>query len=241
MRSVSSLTGSVAVPRVSAVEGATIVSSRGKLLGTVSEVLFHPSEPRAIGVSVTRPRMANVIARAPMYVPLTQLTPNDDGFALDAKSLPSESDGARVLGYSWDVTVQWSGMPVRSADGGAVGAVDDVTFALKDGSLSMMRVSTGILGDVAVGRLEVPGELVEGFDGGAVIISARYADLQSSGGAAKAAAKGAAVAKDAGAKVAKQAYDAGMSAAIAVGKSFKSGTGRRMLDKFKEMTRDDDE
>jgi hypothetical protein len=32
-----------------------------------------------------------------------------------------------------------------------------------------------------------------------------------------------------------------MSAAVAVGKSFKSGTGRRMLDKFKEMTREEEE
>ncbi len=229
------------MPRVSAVEGAIIISSRGKLLGTVSEVLFHPSEPRAIGVSVTRPRMASVIARPPAYVPLAQLARCDDGYALDAKALPSEANSERLLGYSWDVTVQWSGMPVRSAKGGAVGVVDDVTFGLGDGSVSMMRVSTGILGDVAVGRLEVPGELVEGFDGGAVIVSAGYSALEASGGAAKVAAKSAAMAKDAGAKVAKQAYDAGMSAAIAVGKSFKSGTGRRMLDKFKEMTRDDDE
>lgn len=229
------------MPRVSALEGAIIVSSKGKFLGTVSEVLFHPSDPRAIGVSVTRPRVAGMIARPPMYVPLALLTQGGEGFMLDAKTLPSEADGERLLGYSWDVTVQWSGMPVRSADGGAIGAVDDVTFALSDGSVSMMRVSTGILGDVAVGRLEVPGELVEGFDAGAVIVSAGYSDLEASGGAAKVAAKGVAVARDAGAKVAKQAYDASMSAAIAVGRSFKSGTGRRMLDKFKEMTREDDE
>ncbi len=227
--------------RISALEGAIIASSKGKPLGSVAEVLFHPVEPRVIGFSVNRPRTGGIIARAPVYVPLGMLTAKTDWLEIAGKSLPSAKDSERLLGFSWDVTVQWSGMPVRSADGTAIGAVDDVDFAFEDGNVSVMRVSTGILGDVAVGRLTVPHELLEGFDGSAVVVSATYSELQSSGGAAKVVAKGASAAKETGSRVAKQAYDVGMSAAIAVGKSFKSGTGRRMLDKFKEMTREDEE
>ncbi len=229
------------MPRMSALEGTAVTGSQGKVLGSVAAVLFHPSEPRAIGVMVQRPRTAGVVARPPVYVPLGALTARADGLVFDGKSLPSEKDTEQFLGYSWDVTVHWAHMPVRSSDGGVIGAVDDVTFDFEGGAVSSMRVSTGILGDVAVGRLEVPGELVEGFMTDAVVVSATYSDLEVSGGAAKAAAKGAAVAKETGARVAKQAYDAGMSAAIAVGKSFKSGTGRRMLDKLKDMTREDKE
>lgn len=229
------------MPRMSTLEGTAVTSSQGKALGNVAAVLFHPSEPRAIGVMVQRPRTAGVVARPPVYVPLGMLTAEAGGLVFHGKSLPSEKDTEQFLGYSWDVTVHWAGMPVRSPDGSAIGAVDDVTFDFEGGAVSSMRVSTGVLGDVAVGRLEVPGELVEGFVTDAVVVSATYSDLKVSGGAAKAAAKGATVAKETGARVAKQAYDAGMSAAIAVGKSFKSGTGRRMLDKLKDMTSEDKE
>lgn len=231
------------MPRMSALEGVIIAGSRGKPLGRVVDVLFHPSEPRAIGIVVDRPRTAGVVARPPVYVPLGMLERAEEGFVLaqGATALPSAKAGERALGYTWDETVHWAGMPVRSAEGDLVGAVDDVTFAYGDGRVSLLRVSTGILGDIAVGRLEVPGDLVEGFDGETVVVSAGYSELEASGGAAKAAAKGATVAKETGARVAKQAYDAGMSAAIAVGKSFKSGTGRRMLDKLKELTREDEE
>ncbi|PKQ21197.1 MAG: hypothetical protein CVT66_01740 [Actinobacteria bacterium HGW-Actinobacteria-6] len=229
------------MPRVSDIEDVGVVNSRGMSLGRVSAVLFHPSEPRAVAVVVQRPRIGGVIARAEMYVPLGMLAREGEVLVLRANKLPSETDGERFLGYSWETTVHWRGMPVRSTEDEMIGAVNDVDISLTDGAVSLLRVSTGMLGDVAVGRLEVPGDLVEGFSGDAVIVSAAYAELKASGGAAKVAAKGATAAKEAGGRVAKQAYDASMSAAIAVGKSFKSGTGRRMIDKFKEMTRDDEE
>lgn len=229
------------MPRLSELQDVEVVNVKGKPMGLVTDVLFHPGQPRAIAVVVRRPRIGGLVARADAYIPLGILRVEGGKLHLDSKGLPAEKDGIQMLGYSWDVTVHWAGMPVRSADGEQVGAVSDVTFALEDGAVTSMRVSTGVLGDVAVGRLEVPGNLVQGFSGDAVIVSAGYSDLAASGGVAKAAAKGAGIAKDVGGRVAKQAYDAGMSAAVAVGKSFKSGTGRRMLDKFKEMTREEEE
>lgn len=229
------------MPRMTSLDGADVLSASGSPLGTVLGVLFHPREPRVVGLAVARPRMAGVVARPPVYVALSAIELEERGAVLETKRLPTSAGGARAIGASWDDTVLWEGMPVRSVDGDAVGAVGDVTFDGGTGAVRSLRVSTGILGDLAVGRLDVPGDLVEGFDGEAVVVSAGYAELQASGGAAKAAAKTASAAKVTGARVAKQAYDTGMSAAVAVGKWFKSGTGRRMLDKFRELTRDDDE
>ena len=229
------------MPRVSDIEDVGMVNSRGMSLGRISAVLFHPSEARAVAVVVQRPRIGGVVARAEMYVPLGMLTREGEVLVLRANKLPSEADGEKFLGYSWETTVHWRGMPVRSTAGEMIGAVNDADISLADGAVSLLRVSTGMLGDVAVGRLEVPGDLVEGFSGDAVIVSAAYSELKATGGAAKVAAKSATVAKEAGGRVAKQAYDASMSAAIAVGKSFKSGKGRRMIDKFKEMTREEEE
>jgi len=226
---------------MSSLVGVDAVGTTGKRLGGISGVLFHPSEPRVVGLVVKRPRIAGVIARGPVYVALAVVELGDSSVRFGTKGLPTIASGAKAVGASWDDTVLWDAMPVRSVAGESVGAVSDVSFDFETGVVRMLRVSTGVLGDIAVGRLDVPGELVEGFDGEAVVVRAGYADLPKSGGVAKAAATTASAAKEAGGKVAKQAYDTGMSAAIAVGKSFKSGTGRRMLDKFRQLTSDDDE
>ncbi len=229
------------MPRMSSLVGVDVVGSSDNRLGSVAGVLFHPRDPQVVGLVVTRPRLAAVVALPPVYVPLSAFEFRKTHVRLATKGLPTNARGEKQLGVSWDDTVLWDTMPVRSSSGEGVGAISDVSFDSSTGAVQTLRVSTGVLGDIAVGRLDVPGELAEGFDGDAVVIGAGYADLATSGGAAKAAAKTASAAKDAGGRVAKQAYDTGMSAAIAVGKSFKSGTGRRMLDKFKELTRDDDE
>jgi len=229
------------VPRMSSLIGLDVIGASGNRLGCVSGVLFHPREPRVVGLVVKRPRAVGVVTRPPAYVALPAFEFRTVDVHLGTKGLPTNARGAKVIGASWDDTVLWDAMPVRSTSGQGVGAIGDASFDAATGTVRSLRVSTGVLGDIAVGRLDVPGELIVGFDGDAVVIDAGYADLEKSGGAAKVAAKTASAAKEAGGRVAKQAYDTGMTAAIAVGKSFKSGTGRRMLDKFREMTRDDDE
>jgi uncharacterized protein YrrD len=229
------------MPRMSSLEGADVLNASGTRVGTVCGLVFHPSEPCVIGLAVRRPRLGGVVARQPVYIALAAVAFDERGVLLGTKRLPTNAGGAKTIGASWDDTVLWDAMPVRSSDGEPVGVVGDVAFDAATGAVNGIRVSTGIIGDMAVGRLEVPGELVEGFDGEAVIVGAGYADLEASGGVAKAAAKTATVARAVGTRVAKQAYDTGMSAAVSVGKSFKSGTGRRMLDKFRELTRDEDE
>lgn len=229
------------MPHTTTLDGVDVLGATGVRLGSISGVLFHPREARVIGLAVTRPRVVGVVSRKPAYVALSAVTFENRGALLVTKRLPTNVEGERAIGASWDDTVLWDSMPVRSTDGDAVGVVGDVSFDGTTGMARSLRVSTGIFGDLAVGRLDVPDELIAGFDGDAVVIHASYADLQASGGAAKVAAKTASAAKVAGTRVAKQAYDTGMSAAVAVGKSFKSGTGRRMLDKFREMTRDEDE
>jgi uncharacterized protein YrrD len=229
------------MPHTTTLDGVDVLAASGVRLGSLSGALFHLREPRVVGLAVTRPRVGGVVARKLVYVALSAVAFESRGAVLGTKRLPTNAEGERAIGASWDDTVLWDAMPVRSTDGEAVGVVGDVSFDGTSGAILSLRVSTGLLGDLAVGRLDVPGDLVEGFDGDTVVIHASYADLQASGGAAKVAAKTASAAKVAGTRVAKQAYDTGMSAAVAVGKSFKSGTGRRMLDKFREMTRDEDE
>lgn len=224
--------------------GVEVRSPKRAVLGRVTGVLFHPSEPRVVGLEVTPPRLAGVVRRRARYVPLSTVSVREGALATEDRSLPSNAAGQRVLGFSWDITVHWRGMPVRDSDGAAAGVVADATFD-GHGVLDALRISTGVAGDVAVGKLTVPAADVEGFDGAAVVITARSRDLTSDGGAAKAAAKATvkatALAKERGGAAAKAASDATVRAAGAVGRSIHSGKARRVLDGLRNAMRDDDE
>lgn len=233
------------MPRVSGIIGREVVSSKGEVLGTVSEVLFAPSEPRAVGLAVERPRVAGMVALPPRYVPLASVALREGRVLLETAALPSQAKTEKALGYTWDETVQWRGMPVAGPSGEFVGTISEIEFERPGGTVTGMELSSGMIGDAAVGRISVPGDVVLGFAGDAVKVSVEYHDLDVSGGAAKAAATGVAVLSERGSKVAKGAYDAGMSAAIAVGKSFKSGAGKRAVDGLRKIVtdalKDDDE
>ncbi len=225
---------------ISELRGVEVRSPTRAVLGRVTGVLFHPSEPRVVGLEVTPPRLAGVVARRVRYVPLSSVAVREGALATGERSLPSNAAGQRVLGYSWDDTVHWRGMPVRDSDGAAAGVVADATFDIQ-GVLDSLRVSTGIAGDVAVGKLTVPATDVEGFDGAAVVITARSRDLASDGGVAKAAAKATAVAKERGGVAAQAASDATVRAAGAIGRSIHGGKARRVLDGVRNAMRHEDE
>lgn len=225
---------------ISGLRGVEVRSPKRAVLGRVTGVLFHPSEPRVVGLEVTPPRLVGVVRRRVRYVPLSSVAVREGALATEDRSLPSSAAGQRVLGYSWDDTVHWRGMPVRDSDGAAAGVVADATFD-GQGVLDALRISTGIAGDVAVGKLTVSAADVEGFDGAAVVITARSRDCASDGGAAKAAAKAAAVARERGGVAAKAASDATVRAAGAIGRSIHSGKARRVLDGLRNAMRDDDE
>jgi sporulation protein YlmC with PRC-barrel domain len=130
-------------------------------------------------------------------------------------------------------------MPVRSAEGAEVGTVHDVVFELETGEVTQLRISTGAVGDVAVGRLEVPGELIHGFDGEAVIVLPGYADIPTEGGAAKVVASGMVSVKTRGEAVGDGLLQVGVAAAGALGRSLRSGVARKAIDKAKSLMDED--
>lgn len=230
------------MPRITELSGRPVVGSKGKRKGKIIDVLFHPTEARAVGYVVKPRNILYVLERRPRYIALSAATFDDEGNAvLSSAGIPSGKAGEKASGVAWEQTSYWRGIPVRSEDGDKIGAVQDVVFSAKSGKVRELKVSTGVVGDVAVGRLEVPGEFIVGPQADAVVLRAGYDDLESTGGLAAATAKGAAAARVHGERAAKKAYDAGVSAAVKVGRSFKSGTGRKMVDTLKKWTADDDE
>lgn len=220
--------------RASSLAEAPLVGADGRHLGTIAEVLFHPVEPRVVGFSVRLPRLAGVVQRQDRYVPLAMCRPGSGAVAYSGRRLPGLASSERSIGCSWAETVQWRGMPVAAASGSVVGTVSDFVFEWSTGALESIQISTGLLGDAAVGKLSAPASAVSGYHDGAVRLICEYSDLRADGGVAKAAAAGVTVLKEKGAVAAKRAYDAGMSAAVGVARSMKQGKGRRMLDAVKK-------
>lgn len=229
------------MPSVSEYERLTVVGGDGRHLGRVSAVLFHPREPRVVGLQVDRGSIMGMIDQRPRYVRFDEVRKaGEAAIAIEGDSLPGDATGERALGFSWDETVIWHGMPVHTSDGDEIGTVHDVVFDGDSGVIEEVRVSTGAVGDVAVGRLEVPARLVRGFDGESVVVEARYADLEATGGAAKAAASGVTVLKERGEQVADGMLEVGVAASRSLSRSFKSGIGRKAIDKIKALMDDEE-
>lgn len=224
------------MPRMSAIEGRRVYAAAGRSLGTVTAVLFDPAAPKVVGVQVRPHPLWYVIARKPRFVLIgdAELV-GDEALRLAHARLPATTHGERALGHSWEDTVVWRGMPVVSAEGVPVGAVHDVVYARETHEVRKVMVTTGVLGDAAVGRLEVSGSFVRGFDGEHVVVEPGYDQLQGSGGIAKQAARGTAYAKVQGERLAASALSAGATAAAAVGRSFRTGAGRKAMDKLKSL------
>lgn len=229
------------MPAIIEYERRIVAGTDGRQFGRVSAVLFHPDEPRVVGLQVDRGAVLGVIDQRPRFVRLGDVSVGAGGdLMIESDSLPKDSAGERALGYSWEATVVWRGMPVRSVAGDDVGYVHDAGFDATTGELTSLLLSTGAVGDMAVGRLQVPPAMVRGFDGEAVVVEAGYADLAASGGAAKAAASGVTAIKERTGQVADGMLEVGVAAAGALGRSFRSGIGRKAIDKIKSLMDDEE-
>jgi len=237
--------------RMSDLEHREVLGVGDRVLGTVKAVLFHRTESRAVGIEVAPPRALYVFERRPHYVLLGELALSSEGVKTRYRKLPEDTAGEVALGYSWQESVVWRGMDVRSADGEYVGVVRDITFNPADGAIGMLVITTGVVGDVAHGLLEVPMASIRGFDGADVIVLPVYGEITSTGGAAKAAAAGVVKARDAvrsankridaaGERIGDVTAAASYSAARAVGRSFRNGLGRKAVDGVKSLMKDDE-
>ncbi len=221
------------MPAITAVQGLPVVDPGGRRLGAVDHVLFHPREPRAVGLEVVPVPLLLIISRKARFLPLSPEMISACGelgpIPWPGRRLPLRSSAEKALGYSFDDTVIWRGMEVRLEDGQRVGLVSDAVFSRKSGRVLRMLLSEGSVADFAVGRTEVPGDVIIGFDGEAIVVKEEFAELQSTGGLA--AASGASVTH--AEHGVEQAADAVLAAGVvglgAVERSFRSGRGRRAM------------
>jgi uncharacterized protein YrrD len=211
------------MPKLSRIEDRALVSARGRVLGRIERVLFSPSGASAVALMIRREPWLYLLRRADAFVPLDSISLAGDVVRFDGARLPSRKAVARAIGIDPDLTVIWRGMPVRSTMGGGLGTVADVEFSL-GGQVLRMYVSSGAVAEMAVGRTEISGELVRGFDGRDVLVEADSADLEAQGGLARRAVKGAVSIKEQAGVAAKAAEHAISGASYAAGRAIASAT-----------------
>jgi uncharacterized protein YrrD len=213
------------------VTGKPVVNHSGRRVGRVSEVLFAPDSKRVAGYVVSRPRLLMILDRQDRYLAFDRSTLGEDEIAAEKGRASWDAAAARRLGFSWDVSVIWLGMPVLTRGGESLGKVRDALFDPKTGELEAVGLTEGVTADVALGFRDLPSAMVAGFDGKAVVVENEAATTGTSGGAAAAAGRGAAVAKQAAGEAARQVKSAAKTASAygtsAVRVAARSKTARR--------------
>lgn len=196
-------------------------SGTRKRIGKVNDLVFHPSENRVVGFVVGRPDILFLFRRKDRMLALDRTRVLDDRIVVNGGQAWGKSAEKR-LGFSWDKSVIWVGMPVVTESGVSLGGLRDGVFDPADGSLNGIGLTGGIAADVTIGVRDLPAQLVERFDGESIVISNEALHLETDGGAAAAAGKGAAVAGVQAAKAAAVAGQQATKAAVATVKTAKT-------------------
>jgi uncharacterized protein YrrD len=207
-------------------------------IGRVSDVVFHPEKPVAIGFVVARPNLLLVFQRKDKLLALDRASILADKVVVNGTQAWGAS-AAKRLGISWDTAVIWRGMPVRTAGGKELGYVRDAVIGGDDGSLNALGITGGIAADVAVGSVDLPSRLVKGWDGSAIVVTEEAKQVEPAGGAAAVAGRATAVAQDRTAKAAAAAARGAKTATAytksAVRVAAKSETGKKVGGFLKSM------
>lgn len=215
-------------------------TGKRKRVGHVCEVLFHPTESRVVGFLVDRPDFLFVVRRRDKIVALDRTRIFDDRMLVDGEDAWDKAAEKR-LGFEWDKSVIWMGMPVKTESGRLLGYVRDGVFDEKSGRLNGIGLTQGKGADIALGVREMPASYVKGWNGEAVVVLDSALQIEASGGAAAAAGRGVVVAGVAAAKTVKATKQAANTAAAytksAVKVAAKSQTAKKAGKLLKSVTK----
>lgn len=205
-----------------------VVNQHDADVGIVDDVLFHPTEPYAVGFSVKPHRIGGIIPLPMRYLTFAMAEFDTEGrlkVKVDALEGVAESTitreaksawGAKAerrSGVLWDETVVYYGQEVVTEDGKTLGKISDARFNPETGGIIALQITSGATSDLTLGKRTLAGELVHGFEPArhAVIVANEATQAQYGGGAAQTTGKATASAE-------KFAEEMGEKAAVAAEK-----------------------
>ena len=169
-----------------------VLDFEGRQVGYIADVLFHPTEPRAVGYSVRPHLMAGVVPLPTRFLALDVTELSSEGeLAVVAKKAAWGGAAQRKLGFSWDDSVIWYGQFVETQAGESLGKVADCLFSLEDGSIGGFELTFGTTSDVTLGKRTIAPELIRGFnlERHAIIVDNQASTVGFQGGAADTAGR----------------------------------------------------
>lgn len=188
--------------------------SRGKAasvftrLGKVHMTVFWPDGRRVAGFLVARPAVAGMVKRDDSFVALDSVAPCDGGLLVTKGDESYDAAARDRLGLDWDSCLIWAGMDAKTTDGKALGYVNDAEFNTKTGEVTSFMVGDDGIAQSLVGSLQVPVEMLRGYENGFMLVAPEAAKLGLSGGAAGRAGETYAKAKHRGKKAVAKAGEA---------------------------------
>lgn len=155
-----------------------------KKYGKIRSFVFHPSQPRAIGVVIKRPDAALMVKRKDHFVALDRLEPVEGGLRVVDSSDSWDLAACRRLDVDFDQCIIWSGMPVRTKGGKELGVISDIALHDESFEIDHISISNGSVNHVVLGSLDIPAERIYGYSKGAIVVEDKMENLEESGGAA---------------------------------------------------------
>lgn len=166
-----------------------VVNKKGKTkkYGRVRNVIFHPSKPQAVGITVKRPDLLWMIKRKDRIAALDKVSRTESGDIL-IELMDNEawdSGAAKRLGFSLDECIIWDGMSVRNLDGADLGAISNITLA-DDLKIESVDVSSGGVTRALLGSADITAEKLRGYDvnAQAIVADVNPEDVVVNGGVA---------------------------------------------------------
>lgn len=200
-----------------------------KKIGRVRAVVFHPNRAEVVGYIVKRPDLMLMFKRGDRFCAADRVEVTEDGFLVADEAGAWDAGACKRLGIDYDACLLWAGMPVKTEDGRALGAIKSVFYDEKTRKVDHLDISVDSVARTLLGQSEIFRDAIVGFKDGAIIVSRSIGKVEESGGVAAAAGEAWAKAKHAADRRADKAEKAIDKSARAVG---------RQVGKFPSMFKD---
>lgn len=186
-------------------------------IGKVFKTVFSPDGLRVVGFVVRRPDLLWMFKRPERFLALDAMDVQDD-FIVPAMGGASWDERAiKRLGVDWDTCILWEGIEVKTTDGASLGHVDDISFDERTGDLNSLFLDDGGVARGLVGSVEIPVDLMIGYQKGVLIVKPEAALLLPTGGLAGKAG-------EMTARIGNEAKEGVAAAGKAAGKAVDKGT-----------------
>ena len=136
---------------------------KAEKVGKVSDIVFHPSQKKVVGIVVRRPDIAMMFKRADLFVGIHAFDVLDDCVILKNVANPFDKSACKQLGVNWDDCIYWIGFPLMSKDEKSIGTVGRVNFIPENGEVVSLEANEGSLSRALLGVKEIPAEFILGF------------------------------------------------------------------------------